>query len=63
MADRTSAEIFGRIFRLLAENNTDDHKELAKRVYDMSQEYDFMDYQMEADEVLVELDLPVEADD
>ena len=32
MADRTAARIFGTIFELLAENPTDDHKSIAKKI-------------------------------
>ena len=49
MADRTSAEIFGNIFNLLAENPTDENKLLAQRIYKMII-YDFSDCQMYADE-------------
>ena len=48
MADRTSAEIFGNIFDLLAENPTEGNKILAYRIYDMNV-YDFSDCQMGAD--------------
>ena len=47
MADRTSAEVFGRVFKLLAESPTDDRKALAARLYAMASDYDFMDYQMD----------------
>jgi hypothetical protein len=53
MADRTSAEIFGKIFELLAENPTDEHKEMAAKIYPMAGNYDFAPYQMDADEALI----------
>lgn len=52
MADRTSAEIFGTIFRMLAEDPTDQHKEWAARLCEEMEQYDFNAYQMDADEAL-----------
>lgn len=57
MADRTSAELFGTLFELLAENPTDEHKAIARRMFDLSGRYDFSEYQMEADEACVTLGL------
>jgi hypothetical protein len=57
MADRTSAELFGSIFKMLAENPTEEHKEIAGRIYSMVSHYDFSDYQMYADEACVALDI------
>lgn len=55
MADRTSAAIFGDIFLLLAENPIDEHKELARKIYEMSVRYDFMGLQMGADDACMVL--------
>ena len=52
MADRTSAEIFGMMFGMLAEDPTEQHKEMARRLVDASERYDFNAYQMDADEAL-----------
>lgn len=52
MADRTSAEIFGRVFKHLAKNPTDENKAFAIELADWSNEYDFNAYQMDADEAL-----------
>lgn len=49
MADRTSAEIFGEIFGLLAKNPTEDRKDIAKEIFGMTKYYDFSPYQMYAD--------------
>jgi hypothetical protein len=55
MADRTSAEIFGSVFDLLAQNPTDEHKELARQIYQLARLYDFSDYQMGADDACLAL--------
>lgn len=57
MADRTSAHLFGTIFRLLAKNPTDEHKLIAREIYDLTGDYDFSNYQMDADEELITLGL------
>jgi hypothetical protein len=57
MADRTSANLFGTIFKLLAKNPTDEHKEIAKEIFAETGDYDFSNYQMDADEALIALDL------
>lgn len=57
MADRTSAEIFGTVFEFLSEEPTPANKKFARRLFDMAQNYDFNDYQMEADEALMALGL------
>lgn len=59
MSDRTSAAIFGEIFGVLADELPAGEKRdaLAKRFWLMSQDYDFNEYQMECDEVLLELGL------
>ena len=57
MADRTSAEVFGMFFDILAKNPTGEHKEIAKEVLKKSRSYDFNEYQMYADESLIILGL------
>ncbi len=50
MADRTSADIFGRIFTLLAsEGPNHDKEDLAKEIWDIAQDYDFDPSQMSCD--------------
>lgn len=57
MADRTSAGIFGSIFKLLAENPTDENKRLAREIYGMTLNYDFFVSQMDCNESLIKLGL------
>ena len=54
MADRTSAEIFGRIFNLLATDPSDQNQQLARQIMQISREYDFSPYQMYADEACLD---------
>ena len=55
MADRTSAGLFGQIFEILAQNPTDEHKEIARRIYQLASGYDFSDCQMDADDACLAL--------
>ena len=55
MADRTSAEIFGRIFNLLAANPSTEHRQLARQIMQIGREYDFSPDQMYADEACLSL--------
>ena len=48
MSDHTSAGIFGKVFRLLAENPTDDNKKLAHEIYNLTKKYDFSNCEMYA---------------
>ena len=57
MADRTSAEIFGGMFKILAKNPDLRNKEMAKAVYKEIFNYDFNQYQMNCDEALTILGL------
>ena len=57
MSDRSSAEIFGELFRMFAENMTDESKAFAHKVWAMTFEYDFSFVQMGCDEELVLLGL------
>lgn len=60
MADRSSASLFATIFNLLAENPTDDHKNMAAKIWPKVYAYDFDYYQMGCDEALLKLDLAEE---
>lgn len=57
MADRTSATLFGTIFQLLAENPSVENSNIAKRIWPMTSDYDFSNYQMYADDALIALGL------
>lgn len=57
MADRTSAELFGILFDVLAQNPDEENKALAKQFFELSEKYDFSNSQMCADEALITLDL------
>jgi len=57
MADRTSAHLFGTIFRLLAKNPSEENKTIAKEIFPLTNNYDFSNYQMDADDALIALDL------
>lgn len=57
MADRTSADLFGGIFVMLAEKATKRDKEYALKIWPMTWEYDFHECQMDCDEELEKLGL------
>lgn len=40
MADRASANVFGTIFKLLAKNPRQEHREIAKTIYPMISDWD-----------------------
>lgn len=61
MADRTSARLFGQIFELLAKNPTEEHKQIAREIFAMNGDYDFSNYQMDADDALIVLGLAKKA--
>lgn len=65
MADRTSAALFGSIFKILAESGDERGKEYALKVWEMKEDggYDFSDYQMYCDEALFALGLARIVDD
>jgi hypothetical protein len=63
MADRTSAALFGKIFDLLAENPTDEHKAIARKIAPETREYDFNAYQMGCDKSLIALGLATTGDE
>lgn len=53
MSDRTSADVFGQIFTLLASNKS--KGEIAKALWKSSFNFDFSQCQMEADRALIKL--------
>ena len=57
MADRTSARVFGKVFRLLAKKPTDEHKAIATELWPETEEYDFSPDQMYCDDALKALGL------
>lgn len=58
MSDRTSAEVFARVFERLAEDPIDERtKKLAHDLWEISSGYDFHPVQLDCDEVLVKLGL------
>ncbi len=61
MADRTSAALFGQIFRYLAEGEPDERaKTFAKNLMKQTREFDFCTYQMGCGDALKKLGLPDE---
>lgn len=56
MADYNSADIFGNVFKILAEN-PEKNKDIAKRIYSLITEYDFHQDDMNAFESLEKLGL------
>lgn len=64
MADRTSAEVFGEVFRILAKRkNKEEAQAIAARVWPLTQNYDFTEDQMEVDAELMKLGLAREVPD
>ena len=59
MSDRTSAEIFGKMFNLLAVNPTIDHRLLAMELWKKRVQYDFHPTDMYADEACIKLGLAI----
>jgi len=57
MADRTAAEIFGRAFELLSEKPTQDSIDLAEKLWENTNDYDFTADQMGCDGALLILGL------
>ncbi len=58
MADRSSAELFSQVFVHLAEEPiTDCARDFARYMWALTEQYDFMDYQLECDDELVALGL------
>ena len=63
MSDRTSAEIYGEVFKLLASDPTEQHKKWTLKLWKASFEYDFAPYQLYCDKELKELDLAIDGTD
>jgi len=57
MSDRTSAEIFGYIFYLLAKNPDERNIKLASEIWESMAHYDFSPGQMEGNDELIKLHL------
>lgn len=57
MQDRASAAVFGKIFKLLAKNPTEERKNIAAEIMTVTHEYDFTSDQMHCDDALISLDL------
>lgn len=57
MADRTSAEVFGLVFEMLAKKPTDENKEMARQLWKKTDGYDFGPSQMDCDAALKKLGL------
>lgn len=57
MADRASAELFSSFFRMLAEDPTEQHRQMAHRLWRMTRHYDFAPYQLECNDALKALGL------
>ena len=65
MADRQSAYLFGEIFEILASRLETEHqccdtrsRLIAQDVYNLTADFDFLDYQMEIeDEILQDLEV------
>jgi hypothetical protein len=57
MADRTSAYLFGEIFKELAKDEPIDRAAFARRLWKMAGDFDFAWYQMYCDEALIKLGL------
>ena len=57
MSDHTSAGIFRSFFQLLAENPTEENKELAKRTWNLMSVYDFSERQLGCNDSLIKLGL------
>lgn len=63
MSNRSSAEVFARIFERLAEDPDERNKKLAQDLWDMSRGYDFHPIQMDCDDALVKLGLATRSTD
>lgn len=55
MGDSSSPEIFWTIYTLLAKNPTDEHKEIAAKLWKLSQQFDFCDEEVGCFEAMVAL--------
>lgn len=57
LSDRTSAGLFAGIFEFLAEEPDERGKKFARRLWEMTKQYDFTPCQMECDDALLDLGL------
>lgn len=57
MGDSKSCEIFSKVLKLLAENPTREHIDIAHELYAMTRNYDFTDYELDCNDALVALEL------
>lgn len=57
MTDKNSAQLYGILFEVLAEDPTEENKALAKIFFDQSDAYAFTHDQMDVDEALITLGL------
>lgn len=60
MADRDAAEIFSRMFEILAEKTTRDRRDMASELWESTKDYDFTPDQMGCDDALIALELAEE---
>ncbi len=63
MADRSSAELFGMFFEMLAEDPTPEHRSMAHKIWPKTRQYDFSNDQMYCEEALEKLGLARKAVD
>lgn len=57
MADRTAADVFAKIFELLAQNPSEENKKVASVLYQLIEEFDFSPKQMYIPNVLEKLNI------
>jgi hypothetical protein len=55
MSDRSSPEIFYLIYTLLAVNPTAEHREIAAKLWKLSQQFDFSDHDLGCEEAMIAL--------
>lgn len=55
MSDRSSPEIFRLIYTLLAANPTVEHREIAAKLWKLSQKFDFSDEDLGCEKAMIEL--------
>jgi hypothetical protein len=55
MSDRSSPQIFYLIYTLLAVNPTAEHREIAAKLWKLSQKFDFSDYELGCEEAMIAL--------
>lgn len=57
MSDRDSAEIFHEVFTMLASDPTPQHIAWAKKLWKLTGQFDFSNYQLECETALAKLQL------